>query len=150
MPRALPGGARPASVDPSRSGTRLPPRGRLPRSPELSERAAHERLRKWHLPLGARQRGRGAEVVEAVDAPRDRGHACEGDASLAAGAGDRNAHLRERPALAVHRLEVDARLNRRQFDLEQELAVLESRRAAITLVREPIQLLDRELALARA
>ena len=60
-----------------------------------------------------------------------------------------DADLRERPALAVHRLEVGARLDLRQLDLEQQLAVLERRRAPVRLVREPVELLDRELAPVR-
>src|SRR5438552_10313522 len=60
-----------------------------------------------------------------------------------------DAHLRERPSLAVHRLEVRARLHRRQLDLEEQLALRERRRVPVAVVREPVELLDRELAAVR-
>src|SRR6201987_1660069 len=72
---------------------------------EGSERAADECPRKRALPLGSRQRCGRVEGVDPVDAPGDRCDACEGDPRRAVsvpGGGD--AHLRERPALSVHRL----------------------------------------------
>ena len=57
-----------------------------------------------------------------------------------------DADERERPALPVHRLQVDARLRLRDVELEDQLARLERRHAAVVLGRQPVELGDRELA----
>src|ERR1700752_3119867 len=72
---------------------------------ERGESAAQERSRDLHLPLCPRQRGRFFELLDAFDPPRDRRDARQRDPRRPVGmprCGD--AHLRERPALAIHRL----------------------------------------------
>src|SRR4051794_37227607 len=118
-------------------------------SAEGGEGAAYQRLHERDFPLRSRERGRLVERLDAVDSPRDRCDARERDSGLTADPRRGDADLRERPPLAVHRLEVGACLDLRQLDLEDELAVLERRRAPVALVRQPIELLDRELAPVR-
>ena len=97
---------------------------------------------------------RGSGVAESRSSTREIRHGIgatpgERDARLAADLRHGDADLRERPALSVHRLEVDALWSVRQLDLEDQFAGLERRRAAVVLVGEAVQLLDRELAPVR-
>ena len=60
-----------------------------------------------------------------------------------------DADLWERPALAVHCLQVHARVHRRQLDLEDQLARREPDDVALVVARQPVELRERELALRR-
>ena len=70
----------------------------------------------------------------------------ERDPRLPADARGGDADERERPALPVHRLQVDARLDLGHVELEDQLARLERRRRAVVRSRQPVQLGDRKLA----
>ena len=61
-------------------------------------------------------------------------------------AGRRDADERERPALPVHRLQVDARVGGGHLELEDQLVRLERRRRAVVVRRQPVELGEPELA----
>ena len=68
---------------------------------------------------------------------------------LAAGAGHGDADERERECLAVHRLQVRARVRLGNFELEDQLAGPQGEGGAVGVGRQPVELGDRQLPLAR-
>ena len=92
------------------------------------------------------ERRRLLERRRRVEQPRHRGGAREREAGRVAAAHGRDADEGERPALPVHRLQVDARLGHRYLELEDQLVGLERGQRAIVVAREAVQIVHRELA----
>src|SRR5581483_12435266 len=110
------------------------------------EGAPYERARDVELPRGSRERRRRIELVWTPEQPRNRCYPGKAESNLPTDTSGRDSDLGEGPALAVHRLQVDARLDLRQLDLEDQLAGLEGRRPPVGLVRQPVQVRHRQLA----
>ena len=98
-----------------------------------AQRPLDERTRDLDLVRRSGQRRRLVELLRRREEPRHGRDACERDPGLAADARRRDADERERPALPVHRLQVDARVGPRHVELEDQLVRLERRRLAVVV-----------------
>ncbi len=109
-------------------------------------RALDERCRDLDLVGVPRERCCAVEL--AVEQPRHGGDAGKREARRGPAPHRRNPDERERPALALHRLQVDGRVAVRHLDGEHELTRLERGRPAVVLRRQPVERRDRQAPLA--